>query len=354
MEQRYTYGDPETARPVWGVDASRVISFFIFNTGVHVHVYAPDGADAHDEAVRRALDDALEAFRARCCYFERVFSRTRADSDIARAHAAAPEPVAVAPETADLVTRALSYCARSQGRFDITMGTVTSLWDFHEGIVPSKLALARALPHVGFDRITVGGSVEAPTLAISDPSTVLDLGGVAKGYIADDLAALLRAHGVERFAMNLGGNVLVAGGRPADEGRRPPVHAGDPWKIGIVNPFDPAHNRAVVPLAAGSVVTSGTHERSFTRGGVTYHHILDPATGMPATTDVASATIVAHRSMDCDGWSTTAFMLGMDEALAFIETLDGVDAVLVSEADEVRWTSGVADVLSVVPSLPRW
>lgn len=354
MVQHYRYGDPAAAQPEAGIDGSRVIAFFIFNTGVHVHVYPGDSEDVSDPAVQERLDTALEAFRAACCRYEHLFSRTRPDSDISRAHAAAPAAVPVAPETADLVTKALAYCARSQGHFDITMGTITSLWDFHTGVVPSSLALARALPHVGYERIVVAEEDGVPMLAITDPQTVLDLGGIAKGYIADELAGVLRAHGVERFAMNLGGNVLIAGGRPEDCGHRPPVHVGDPWKIGVVNPFDSAHNRAVIALADGSVVTSGTHERRFTRGGVTYHHIIDPATGMPAHTDVASATIVAARSLDCDGWSTTAFMLGMDAALAFIEDLEGVEAVLVSEADEVRWTSGIADKLRIVPTLPQW
>ena len=143
-----------------------------------------------------------------------------------------------------------------------------------------------------------------------------------RGYIADDLAGILLDHGVERFVINLGGNVLVRGGRPRDDAARPPVRAGAPWKIGIVNPRDPAHYRAIVDVSDGSVVTSGLHERRFTRGGRTYHHILNPMDGMPARTDVASATIIASASIDCDGYSTAALMLGMDEGPAFVEGID--------------------------------
>ena len=353
--QTYTYGKPEAARPYQAVDASRVISFFIFNTDVHLHAYASDGEDEADSAVRARLDEALRACRDRCLFFERRFSRMRADSDIARAHAASPDPVEVAFETADLVRQAIGYCKRSQGFFDITMGTVTSLWDFHKGVVPSGLALAAALPHVGFGKIAVGEQPDGTfTLAITDPKTILDLGGIAKGYIADDLAQLLETRGVLRFALNLGGNVLVRGGRAEDAAARPPVHAGEPWKIGIVNPRDPKHYRAIVDVADGSVVTSGLHERRFTRGGVTYHHILSPVDGMPVRTDVTSATIVAPRSMDCDGYSTTALMMGADRALAFVEDLPGVEAVIITDADEVRWTSGLKDRLSLVPTLPSW
>lgn len=394
MVQIYTYGDAKTAMPTWAQDGSRCISFFLFNTQVHMHAYGDAAADP--DATAR-LDAALVAARDRCLFFERAFSRTRDDSDIARAHAASPNAVPVSPQTARLVRQALGYCERSRGKFDITMGTVTSLWNFHTGEVPSRLALARALPHVDYRHIAldeepcgrepldeeplgkdspVQGSLDddalnagtsrapssnvpsskssQPALAITDPHTILDLGGVAKGYIADDLADLFIAHGIGRFVINLGGNVVVRGGRPADASARPPVAAGSPWRIGIINPLDPAHNRAIVDMADGSVVTSGIHERRFTKGGVTYHHILDPATGMPAKTDLTSATIIAPRSMDCDGYSTTALMLGARDAIDFVESLPGIEAVLIDEADEVWWTSGIEERLSLVPTLPRF
>lgn len=390
MVQTYTYGDAKTAMPAWAQDGSRCISFFLFNTQVHMHAYGdaaagptgrPAAADpnaaagpstaAGSEATAR-LDAALVAARDRCLFFERAFSRTRDDSDIARAHAASPNAVPVSPQTAHLVRQALGYCERSRGKFDITMGTVTSLWNFHTGEVPSRLALARALPHVDYHHIVLDEDALSagvsrvpssnvpssksfqPTLAITDPQTILDLGGVAKGYIADDLADLFIAHGIGRFVINLGGNVVVRGGRPADASARPPVAAGSPWRIGIINPLDPAHNRAIVDMADGSVVTSGIHERRFTKGGVTYHHILDPATGMPAKTDLTSATIIAPRSMDCDGYSTTALMLGARDAIDFVESLPGIEAVLIDEADEVWWTSGIEERLSLVPTLPRF
>lgn len=394
MVQTYTYGDAKTAMPTWAQDGSRCISFFLFNTQVHMHAYGDAAADP--DATAR-LDAALVAARDRCLFFERAFSRTRDDSDIARAHAASPSAVPVSPQTARLVRQALGYCERSRGKFDITMGTVTSLWNFHTGEVPSRLALARALPHVDYRHIVldeepcgrepldeeplgkdspVQGSLDddalnagtsrapssnvpsskssQPALAITDPHTILDLGGVAKGYIADDLADLFIAHGVGRFVINLGGNVVVRGGRPADASARPPVAAGSPWRIGIINPLDPAHNRAIVDMVDGSVVTSGIHERRFTKGGVTYHHILDPATGMPAKTDLTSATIIAPRSMDCDGYSTTALMLGARDAIDFVESLPGIEAVLIDEADQVWWTSGIEERLSLVPTLPRF
>lgn len=378
-----------------GDGGARTLTFPAFNTDIHLHAYASDGQDAADPAVRARLDAALAACRGRCWHFERLFSRTRPDSDIARAHAASPGPVPVAPETAELVELALGYCARSEGFLDITMGTVTSLWDFHRGVVPSRLALSRALAHVGYGKVRVtrsdaragatahgagvaeGGGACASSgcwaegkeraasgpdgsaagnaacaLAIDDPATILDLGGVAKGYIADDLAALLEAAGVQRFALNLGGNVLVRGGRPRGVDGGAIVPEGLPWRIGIADPFDSSRTCAVVELADGSVATSGARERRFSRGGTTYHHILSPVDGMPAKTDVASASIVAARSMDCDGYSTTVFMMGAEHGLAFAEEIAGVDAVVVTEAGEVRWTSGLDGRLALSSHRP--
>lgn len=166
---------------------------------------------------------------------------------------------------------------------------------------------------------------------------MLDLGGIAKGYIADDLAALLESRGVRRFALNLGGNVVVRGGRPGGTGV-----AGAPWEIGIADPFDPARPRAAVRVADGSVATSGARERRFARGGRIYHHILDPRTGFPCETDVASATIVSDRSIDGDAYATTAFMLGMEAAQGFVAELDGVEAVLVGERGELVATEGLS------------
>ncbi|WP_246060790.1 FAD:protein FMN transferase [Enorma burkinafasonensis] len=321
-------------------DGALSVRFICFDTVVDLRVYpdaAPGCAKGALDGAARALDACVE----RCRHFERLLSRTDPASDISRAHAAAPEPVPVARETAELVRAARTYCAGSRGCFDITMGTVTSLWDFHAGAVPARPGLAEALLHVGMNLIEVspgdgGAPGGAPWLAIRDPQTVLDLGGIAKGYIADDLAELLCGRGVGRFALNLGGNVLVRGRAPGGDG------CSGPWRIGVADPFRPGRSRAVIELDQGSVVTSGTHERRFSRGGTVYHHILDPRTGMPAATDAASATVVARRSLDCDGWSTTVLMLGARDGIAFAEGVPGIEALTVDECGRVRWTSGLA------------
>lgn len=334
MQHGSGYVEPEEALPAPAVDGAREVAFAVFDTQVRLSIFpdGDDGAAPGGAAWAERADGALLDARDRCAFFERTLSRMLPGSDISRALAAAPAPVAVEPETAGLVEAAHAYCEASGGRFDITMGAVTRLWDFKRGTVPSRLALSRALAHV--DHRSVRASVDArgvSRLALLDPDSALDLGGIAKGYVADDLAGRIGSAGFGRFALNLGGNVLVRGGRPG----------GGPWRVGIVDPACPGRCIASVALRDGSVVTSGAHERRFARGGRVYHHILDPATGMPAQTDLACATVVSRRSIDGDGYSTTLFMMGSREAPAFVEGLPGVEAVFVDAAGRVTWTSGL-------------
>ncbi|MBY4798155.1 FAD:protein FMN transferase [Collinsella sp. AGMB00827] len=341
----------------------------VFDTNISLHLMVSDREDLSDQTVYTRLKTALASCVERCQFFEERLSRTRPISDLSRAHREAPKPVEVSHETAELIEAALVYGQKSRGCFDITMGTVSALWDFHTGKIPTSRMLARALEHVGAERVRIerGEGSASSFLAISDPETMLDLGGIAKGYIADDLARLLEAAGVGRFVLDLGGNILVRGGRPAHDPASDAVHtpssnskalSGEasshslPWKIGIVNPRDPARSRAIVEITEGSVVTSGIHERRCIRGGKIYHHILDPRTGMPASSDVASATIIAQRSLDADGFSTTALMLGSEEARDYIEAMPGIEAVFITKNDTVIWTSGIAGALSLIPTLP--
>ena len=334
--QRYEYGDAREAVAERGDDASRVISFFIFNTEVHFHAYASDGQSASDPTVSRRLDAALAACRDRCLYFEHRLSRTRPESDICRAHSCAPAEVGIASETADLIRRSLGYCERSRGTFDVTMGTVTRLWDFHEGVVPSPLSLSRALPHLGCSHIHLGGTAAAPTLSIDDPETVLDLGGVAKGYIADDLAGILLDHGVERFVINLGGNVLCVGNRPD----------GTPFHVALQKPFaEKRETFETLAIDGLSVVVSGVYERHFIVDGRNYHHLLDPKTGWPYDNGLISTAIISESSADGDALSTACFALGLEKGMELADSLDGVYAIFITDGYEVYYSEGAEEFL---------
>lgn len=271
--------------------------------------------------------EVLDGASALCERCEQLFSRTVETSDVARVNAAGGGPVEVAPETADLIDRALAYCAASGGRFDITIGAVSALWDFHEGIIPGPEAIAAALPHIDYRTVAVDGT----TVQLLDPASALDLGGIAKGWIADALIAYLSESGVESACVNLGGNVAVLGTKPD----------GSPWRVGIQDP-DAARGEALiarVDIDGGSVVTSGLYERSFERDGRRFWHILDPKTGYPVETDIVSATIYAPTSLDADGYAKTPFFMGPEEGIAYLDAL-GLDGLIAAIDGSILATAG--------------
>lgn len=275
------------------------------------------------------IQETLDALAERCQYFESIFSRTIATSDIGRINDAAGSPVEVAPETADLVSKALRYCAESDGRFDITIGAVSSLWDFKEGVLPAPDDIAEAVTHVDYTQVQVDGT----TITLQDPKAKLDLGGIAKGYIADDLCQMLEEAGCTSGCVNLGGNVKTLGTKPD----------GTPWHVGIQDPNDD-HGSVVaaVDSEGTSVVTSGLYERQFELDGKRYWHILDPHTGYPAETDLVSVTLVSAASIDGDGYTKPLFMMGHDEALAWIESKEGIEGLVVDTNGVITQSSGCA------------
>lgn len=271
--------------------------------------------------------ETMDALAQRCTYFENKFSRTVEGSDIWNINHAAGAPVEVCEETARVIRASLEYSKASNGLFDITIGTVSSLWDFVEGVKPADEAIAAALPHIGYEAISVDGT----TVTLSDPETMLDLGGIAKGFITDDLVRMLRDAGCENASLSLGGNVYVMG----------ESYDGDAWNVGVQDPNGTANDViASIPARDASLVTSGLYERSFEENGVLYYHILDPKTGYPVQTDLASASIKSDSSTDGDAYSTILFLLGHDAALDLVNGDSRFDALLVDDADAATESNG--------------
>ena len=276
------------------------------------------------------VDGALDL----CGFYEGLFSRTIEGSDISRINVAAGAAVQVDAETCEIIGKALAYCEASGGLFDISIGAVTALWDFKEGIVPDEAAIAAALPHVGWRGVKVDAA--ARTVQLDDPQARLDLGGIAKGYIADKLIAYLRDCGATSACVNLGGNVMTLG-RKLD---------GSLWRVGVQDSSDPKgilagqeqSIMATVECGGESVVTSGLYERVFEKDGRRYWHILDPRTGYPVETDVVSATIVSAESIDGDGYTKPLFMWEQERIEAFFAAHPQLQGLVV-RGDGSKWMS---------------
>lgn len=300
-------------------DKSYVCRDFLLNTEVSVTVYRPGD--------RAAALDALEL----CEGYERVFSRTDPESELYRLNHR--EVSAVSPELAHVISLGLDYARRSNGAFDITMGGVSELWDFtsQDPAVPDSALIVERLPHTGWENV----SVEGDTVTFSDPETALDLGGIAKGYIADRMADLLRQRGVSSAVISLGGNLYCLGKKPD----------GSPFQVGIQYPFeDRSQVIGGLPAADRSVVTSGLYERCFTKDGRLYHHILDPGTGWPAESGLLAVSIVSGRSVDGDALSTACFVLGLEDGMALIEATRDTEAVFITEDLQLHLSSGLEGV----------
>ena len=270
------------------------------------------------------LNDALQE----CGRYERMLSRTIEGSDVWNINHAGGQPVQVADETVDILRTALEVAELSDGAFDVTIAPVSTLWDFTSGaaVLPDADAIAESAQKVDWTRVAIDGN------AVTLPEgMMIDLGGIAKGYIADAVKQYLAARGVKSAILSFGGNIVAIGLKPD----------GSSWKVGIQDIDRPTGEYMLVARnSGGSTVTSGIYERGFELDGVYYHHILDPDTGWPVQNALASVTIFSDSSMWGDALATAAFILGGEKGAALIEGLPDIEAVFIDRDRTVRYTSG--------------
>lgn len=293
---------------------------YYFDTVISITLY---GTSTENESRFKDCFDLAEKY-------ENLLSNTIPGSEISKINKNAGSPVEVSDETIEVINTALKYCKQSDGLFDITIGKLSDLWDFdhNTGDVPDEADIQSALDTVNYKNVKVDGN----EVTLTDPDSKLDLGGIAKGFIADKMKELLEKDGAESAIINLGGNVLTVGSRPD----------GKDYTIGIQKPFaDDGTALFTVDVSGKSVVTSGTYQRYFKAGDKIYHHILDTSTGYPVDNGLTSVTIISDKSVDGDALSTTAFCMGREKGMDFIESLDGVEAIFVDSDDNIYQTSGI-------------
>ena len=292
---------------------------FYLNTVVTITIY-----DSQDTSL---LKECMEI----CQDYENQFSRTIPTSEIFRLNhgelADAQKVSHLSPETAELIQKGLYFAELSGGAFDPTIGPVSSLWDFtsDEPAIPSDSDIQSNLPLVDYEKISLVGQ----EISFNQDGMQLDLGAIAKGYIADRIKEYLLSQNVQSATINLGGNVLCIGSKPD----------GSPFRVGIQKPFDDRNTYiAIVEVTDGSVVTSGNYERYFEKDGKLYHHILNPSTGYPYENGLTSVTILSDISVDGDGLSTSCYALGLEKGMELIENLPGVEALFITEDGEMHYS----------------
>lgn len=292
---------------------------FYFDTVIQITLY-----DTEDEAV-------LDGCFALAEKYENLFSATKEGSDVWKINHGNGETVTVSEETVKLLIHAADWANTTEGAIDFTIRPVSALWNFgSEGNaqVPDESAIKEALSHVSHENIRFGtapsdetGESVYRTVTLIDPEAAVDLGFIAKGYIADKMKEYLLSQDVESACISLGGNVLAVGEKPD----------GSPFRVGIQEPFAKTGKTLdTVEIRDTSVVTSGIYERCFYEDGVLYHHILNTATGYPVDNELAGVTIICPSSSKADALSTACLCLGVEKGRKLLDAEKDVAYLLIT------------------------
>lgn len=307
-------------------------SEFCLDTSCEITIYDMEGMS--EDKAAGIIDQAFAEIRE----YENMLSRTVEGSDVYRINHADGKSTEVSVETLDVIHTGLLMAELSGGKFDITVGALTDLWKFTSDnpSVPEDQEIRKALETVGYENITMKGN----EVGLSDSETRIDLGGVAKGYIADKTGEYMEAQGVTKAIINLGGNITAIGEKEEDT----------PWTIGIERPYsDRSEIVGSIKVSDKTVVTSGIYERQFVEDGVRYHHVLDPQTGYPAETDLEAVTITAVKGNSgfCDSLSTACLILGKEKAHRLVLKLQDeypqmeIEAAFIDKNDNIAQTDGM-------------
>jgi thiamine biosynthesis lipoprotein len=285
--------------------------------------------------------------------YDRIFARLRELDDIFNVNKqgsviseinlkAGISPVKVPNEVIKVLGRALFFAELSDGAFDPTVGPLVKLWGIgtENERVPGLAEIELALSLVNWRDVELDGKNN--TVFLKKEGMMLDTGGIAKGYAADEALEIIKAAGVSGALIDFGGNIIVYGEKAA--GGAPGNRTA--WRIGVQHPHkERGEFIGVISVEDSTLVTSGNYERFFERDGRRYHHILSAKTGFPVETGISSVTIVQSlapeeggASMDADALSTTLFALGYDGACSFVSRFAGAGAIFILKDGEIRLT----------------
>lgn len=304
-----------------------VKEFYAMGTIMQLKVYGKKCDEAIKEAVKR-----IEEIENRMSVF-------KDESEISMINKnAGLEQQKVSEDTYYILNKAKRYCNISDGAFDVTIRPIVGLWKIgsEKPKFPDKNEIENKLKLVNYKNILLDD--EKRTIGLKYKDQAIDVGGIAKGYAADEVKKILIKNGIKSAIINLGGNIVVLGSKTDNK----------PWKVGIQDPLKPRGEFAgTISAVNKSIVTSGNYERYFEAEGKRYHHIIDPRTGYPSESEIISVSVISELSIDGDGLSTGLYIMGINKAYSLIEALEGVDAVFVTSDKKIYVTSGIKNNFSV-------
>lgn len=297
---------------------------FALDTFITVSIY--NGGDEN------ILKESIDFIRK----YENVFSATNFTSELYKLNHREKglNSVEVSEDLAYLINKALYYCKISNGAFDITTEPLKEIWDFNSETpsLPTEEEIQERLPLIDYRKV----SVEGNTINFAADDISIDLGAIAKGYIADKTKEFLLKKGVDSAIINLGGNVLCVGKKPN----------GSNFTIGLQKPYaDRNETVALLSVDDASVVSSGVYERHFVIDGKNYHHILNPHTGYPYDNGLVGVSILTKFSTDADALSTTCFSLGADEGVKLLNGISDTYGYFILEDYSIVYSEGAKEQL---------
>ncbi len=273
-----------------------------------------------EEAARIFAKCWVEADR-----LEKIFSRYDPESELSRINREAfAGPVTVSEEMLVVLSRSLQISRLTGGAFDVTIGPLLKAWGLfpqREGKVPGPEEIAAALARVGWKKIVL--QPEDRSVRFLGPELELDLGGLAKGYVVDRLAALLISEGIRNALVNAGGDIFCLGSHPRGSG----------WRIGVEHPRREGETLAVLELRDRAIASSGDYRNYFIHQSRHYSHIIDPRTGEPARTGVMESTALASDCLTADALATALFILGPERGLEVLESDPDWEGLMIAGDD---------------------
>jgi thiamine biosynthesis lipoprotein len=295
---------------------------YLMDTVITIKIY-----DKKDEKILDLAFDRLNEIENR-------MSNTISDSDISIVNQnAGIKPVTVHDDVYYVLGKAKYFAEISNGAYDPTIGPLVDLWDISrkskernkEGSkeIPSDSEIKKSRGKVDYKKLDL---LEGNQVFLKEKDMKLDLGGIAKGFAADEVKKIMIDNGVNSAILDLGGNVYAVGEK----------NGGEYWNIGVQNPFSTqGDNIGILKVKDSSIVTSGDYERYFEVNGKRYHHIIDSKTGYPSENELTGVSIISKKSIDGDALSTTLFVLGIKDGTKLLKQLEDVDAIFITKNGEV-------------------
>ncbi|HZK32905.1 MAG TPA: FAD:protein FMN transferase [Tissierellaceae bacterium] len=302
---------------------------FLMDTVMTIRIF-----DKSDEKI---IDKAFNRVRE----IEEKMSSTLESSEISQINNnAGIEQVKVSEETYYVLEESKRYAELSRGAYEPTIGPLVDLWDIKgEEIERDSLPLEKDIDDkkdlVNYKKLEL---LEDNKVFLKEKNMKITLGGIAKGYAADEVKKVLLENGVNAAIIDLGGNVIAQGIKKDDR----------PWIIGIQNPFEVTGKHiATVEVKDKSIVTSGYYERYFKYNNKIYHHIIDRETGYPAENEIAGVSIISDKSIDGDALSTTLFVLGLEKGKELIRSFEGIEAIFITKDNEIYISKNLENIFSM-------